>query len=91
MVPDYLSTLFPRSDAPPSQYNQRSRNDILSQTHRTSLLENSFVLSATEQWNKLPLTHKNTNATSSFMTQLLYHIDQNLKYQLITFTELELF
>ena len=60
MMPDYLSTLFPRQVRESAQYNLRNQNDFVIPTRRTT--ERSFVPSAIQQWNSLPLTvRKNTN------------------------------
>ena len=54
MIPDYLSTLFPWQVRESVQYNLRNQNDFVIPTRRTT--ERSFVPSAFQQWNSLPLT-----------------------------------
>ena len=66
MVPDYLSTLFPRQVRESVQYNLRNQNDFVIPTRRTTLFERSFVPFAIQQWNSLPLTVRNIQSLSLF-------------------------
>ena len=71
MVPDYLSTLFPRQVRESVQYNLSNQNDFVIPTRRTTLCERSFVPSAIQQWNSLPLIVRNIQSLSLFKCEFL--------------------
>ena len=71
MVPDYLSTLFPRQVRERVQYNLRNQNDFVIPTRRTTLFERAFVPSAIQQRNSLPLIVRNIQSLSLFKCEFL--------------------
>ena len=70
MVPNYLSSLFPRSSDNPSQYTLRSRNEFLNYQRRTTTYANSFVPSSINEWNNLPEHLRNSPSISCFKQNL---------------------
>ena len=59
MIPEYFSSLFPRTTNENERYNLRNHNDFVNLPRRTVIFERSFVPSAVQLWNSLPerLTH----------------------------------
>lgn len=49
MVPNYLNCLFPRTVGDSMLYNLRNSDDFVTLPRRTTLFENSFVLSAVSE------------------------------------------
>ena len=71
MVPEYLSSLFPRTMDNPVPYNLRNNDDFITYPCRTALFENSFVPSGIKAWNNLPAQIRNSPSISCFKRRLL--------------------
>ena len=71
MVPEYLSSLFPRTMDNPVAYNLRNNDDFITYPCRTALFENPFVPSGIKAWNNLPAQIRNSLSISCFKRRLL--------------------
>lgn len=71
MVPDYLNALFPRPNTENRPYNLRNVNDFVAIPRRTALFEKSFVPSAIELWNNIPVALKETQSLGFFKRTIL--------------------
>lgn len=71
MLPDQFSNIFPNRVGENSDYNLRNASNFEVVNRRTSLFSNSFVPSAVNQWNNLPVHIKNSNSVSVFKSNLI--------------------
>ena len=69
-TPGYLHDLIPSSVFARNSYNVRSKNNISEVYARTNLYSNSFIPAAIREWNKLPLSFRNSEDVVSFQSKL---------------------
>lgn len=70
LLPDEFSNIFPDFVRNVSHYNLRNIENFSSVARRTSLFAKSFVPSATELWNSLPVDIKSCHTISTFKLKL---------------------
>ncbi len=66
MTPAYLSSLVPSLVNHASNYSLRNADNLQIPFSRTQLYSNSFLPSAVQLWNTLPLETRNSNSVASF-------------------------
>ena len=73
VVPDYLSSLFPRTYEN-KHYNLRNHNDFVNLPRRTVIFERSCVQTAIQLWNSLPVSLTNMQSLGMFKVILYSYL-----------------
>jgi len=71
MIPEYFSSLFPRTTNENERYNLRNHNDFVNLPRRTVIFERSFVPSVIQLWNYLPVILTNMQSLGMFKHAVL--------------------
>ncbi len=70
MSPAYLSSLVPTAVGDNSRYNLRNADNVQMVQFNSTLYKESFLPSAIDEWNRLPLDARNSNSLEAFKTYL---------------------